>query len=297
MPNCRCTGVRKDVGAGGGDLVARAGRPVSPARAPAMHQHSGIKDIVDGLRSWPLALRLGWMDIARRYRRTRIGPFWGTLSVAAFIGTMGFLYSGLFGQDPEAYLPYLSSGFAVWIPLSSFVNESAGAFLAAESVVKQSSVPFSTFVWQGVVRNFIVFFHYVQVFVFVAIVFHVEVSLNTFLVLPGLLLLFINAGWVGIMVALFCTRFRDLQQLLATLMQMLFFLTPIFWMPGQAGRVRTIFVDLNPAHHFVDIVRSPMLGQAPHVYSWLIVIGFAVLGWGFTLAAYSRYRHRMVLWM
>lgn len=262
-----------------------------------MQQHSGIKDIIDGAYAWRLAARLGWMDIVRRYRRTWIGPFWGTLSVAAFIGTMGFLYAGIFGQDLTEYLPYLSSGFAVWIPLASFVSESAGAFLSAQGVITQSSVPFTVFIWQGVVRNMIVFFHNIQVFVFIAIVFAVDVNMNTLLVIPGLFLLCLNAGWVGILVSLLCTRYRDLQQLVATLLQMLFFLTPIFWTPGQAGRVKTIFVDLNPIYHFIHLVRSPLLGEAPSPLSWYVVIGLTVVGWLGTVIIYNRYRHRIILWL
>ena len=262
-----------------------------------MKQYSGVTDIVEGLFSWRMAVRLGWMDIVRRYRRTRIGPFWGTLSVAAFIGTMGFLYAGIFGQDPTEYMPYLSSGFAVWIPLASYVSESSGAFLSAQGVITQSSIPFTVFVWQGVIRNIIVFFHNIQVFLFIAIVFAVEVNLNTLLIIPGLILLFINAGWVGTLVSLLCTRFRDLQQLVATVMQMLFFLTPIFWTPGQAGRVRTVFVDMNPVYHFIDIVRSPMLGKAPAPLTWYVVLGLTVVGWVATAIIYDRYRRRIVLWM
>ncbi len=38
----------------------------------------------------------------------------------------------------------------------------------------------------------------------------------------------------------------------------MFFLTPIFWMAGQAGR-RTAFVTGNPFNALIDLVRVPII--------------------------------------
>ena len=260
-------------------------------------RYPGFIDLVGSVKMWRLWLRLGWMDILRRYRRTKIGPFWGTLSVGAFIGAMGFLYAGIFGQDPSEYIPYVAAGFAIWLPLSTFVVESTSTFISAENTIKHSAMPFTVFVWQAVIRNLIVFAHNLPIYVLVAVIFSVPLHINMLLVFPGLLLLLINAGWLGLVVSLICTRYRDVQQLVATIMQMLFFVTPIFWQAGQAGRVRTIFVELNPAFHLVDIVRSPLLGIAPTQSSWLFVCGMGVGGWVFALAMFNRYRARVVLWV
>ncbi len=262
-----------------------------------MRASPGVRDLIDGLKLWRLWMRMGWMDIIRRYRRTKIGPFWGTLSTAAFIGTMGFLYAGIFKQDPQSYLPYLSSGFTVWIPLASMITESSATFVAAEGIIKQSNVPFTAFVWAALVRNIIVFLHNVQVFIFIAIIFRVEVNINTLLIFPAIILLSINAIWIGSVISILCTRFRDLQQLLTTIVQMTFFLTPIFWTPGQVGRVKTVFVDFNPVFHFLDILRSPMLGKAPDMLSWYVVFGITIAGWTFAILCFNRYRHRIILWM
>jgi len=39
---------------------------------------------------------LGWNDIRQRYRRSTLGPFWITLSVAFFIVVLGEIYSRIF---------------------------------------------------------------------------------------------------------------------------------------------------------------------------------------------------------
>ncbi len=51
---------------------------------------------------------MAYAEIRRRYKRTLIGPFWVTLSIAIFIGSMGFL-------EISSYLPFFASGYVVWI--------------------------------------------------------------------------------------------------------------------------------------------------------------------------------------
>lgn len=240
---------------------------------------------------------MGWLDTIRRYRRTLLGPFWTSLSVAVFIGTVGIVYSGVFGQDISVYLPFLCSGFVVWAPLVTFVTESCGVLAGAEGILKQARLPYTIFILSGVVRNLVVFAHHLLVFIVVALIFHVKVNLNTLLVFPAIVLLSINAVWVGLLVSICCTRFRDLTQIISSLMQVAFFITPIFWTPGQASGWRGVLVVLNPLYHFVDILRSPLLGEAPSQLSWMVVAGASVLGWGITLTIFNRLRSRLIYWM
>jgi ABC-type polysaccharide/polyol phosphate export permease len=48
------------------------------------------------LANWQLWSMLGWNDIHQRYRRSALGPFWITISMAIFIVLLGFIYSKLF---------------------------------------------------------------------------------------------------------------------------------------------------------------------------------------------------------
>ena len=54
------------------------------------------RDPVSALTAWRLWTMLGWNDIRQRYRRSTLGPFWITLSVAFFIVVLGEIYSRIF---------------------------------------------------------------------------------------------------------------------------------------------------------------------------------------------------------
>ena len=60
-----------------------------------------------------------------------------------------------------------------------------------------------------------------------------------------------------------CARFRDIQQLVGTLLQISLFLTPIFWSPDQLSGRTALLAALNPMYHLIAIIREPLLGQAP----------------------------------
>src|SRR5213080_4845234 len=53
-------------------------------------------DFSSGFALWPLWLRLGWNDILQRYRRSVLGPFWLTASMAIMVISLGVLYAELF---------------------------------------------------------------------------------------------------------------------------------------------------------------------------------------------------------
>ena len=93
--------------------------------------NAALSDVVDGLRRWRLWGRLGAMEIRRRYRRTVLGPFWASLSLAILVAAMGVLFANLWKLDVADYLPFLASGFIVWFPISAIIMESCGAFVAA----------------------------------------------------------------------------------------------------------------------------------------------------------------------
>src|SRR5215212_1590274 len=67
-----------------------------------------LSDFSNGLAMWPLWMRLGWNDILQRYRRSMLGPFWLTASMAIMVIALGVLYAALFNVPVDRLLPYLS---------------------------------------------------------------------------------------------------------------------------------------------------------------------------------------------
>ncbi|MGH6661365.1 MAG: ABC transporter permease [Rhodospirillales bacterium] len=255
------------------------------------------RDIVEGLKNWRLWHRLGWIEMRRRYRRTVIGPFWTSLSMAIFAVAVGLIFSTLWRMRVGDYLPFLTSGLATWILISTVMTEGCNVFVSAEGLLKQTPLPYSVFVYLNIWRNLIVFAHNLGVYVIIALIFSVPVNANTLLVVPGIMFFAVNGVWVTLLLALVSSRYRDVQPMVSSLLQIAMLITPIFWPPEQIGDIRPFVVEPNIIYHFVDIIRAPLLGKAPLALSWIIVAVTTVVGWTVAFMVYSRYRKRIVFWI
>jgi ABC-type polysaccharide/polyol phosphate export permease len=150
-----------------------------------------------------------------------------------------------------------------------------------------------TFVWRTVLRNLINLAHNFVIILGVLIWFGYWRTMNLPVAVIGLGLLTVNAAWAGMLAAIFSARFRDVPQIVVSVMQFAMFMTPVFWQPGRLGRAHAILV-FNPFYHMLEAVRAPLLGVQPdaHTYSFLALM--AVAGWALTFAVFTRTRRRIV---
>jgi ABC-type polysaccharide/polyol phosphate export permease len=254
------------------------------------------RDLYEGIRSWRVWTVLGWNDIRRRYRRSYLGPFWMTISMGLLVAALGSLYAHIFHTEIETYLPYLTLGFIVWGFISSCVKESCNSFWIQADMIKQIRVPFSVYVLRMVWANLIVLLHTIIIFVPISLYFRHWPQPVALMALPGILIISLNLVWVGLFLAVFNTRFRDISQMVETLLQIAIFATPIMW-PVSALGERAFIADFNPIYHLIELVRAPLLGQAPATLSWVVALGAAALGLLLAALLLRRVERRIVYWL
>lgn len=253
-------------------------------------------DLYRGACAAPLWTMLGWNDIRLRYRRSVLGPFWITLSMTLLIIVLGFVYSQIFHVDIREYLPYLALGFIVWGFISSSLNECCGAFQDSERIIKQVGIPLSVFVLRVVWRNFIVLLHTIVLIVPIWLIFGILPNAYTLLALPGMLLVFINQCWLGLFLAVVSTRYRDIPPIVTTLLQIVMFATPIMW-PVSSLSNHLYIANFNPFYHLIEVIRAPLLGQAPNTLSWEVTSTLDLVGVIFAAWWLERTRRTIVYWL
>lgn len=263
---------------------------------PKSQMQKALDDLVTGFRStgiWPM---LGWQDIKQRYRRSALGPFWLTISTGALILGMGPLYGKLLQQDISFYFPYLAISFVVWLLISGVINDSCNAFISAEGYIKEVKLPLTVYVLRVVWKNILMFAHNFIIVVLVLLFYLRSFDWHMLLVPLGVLFIAINGVWVGLLFGILCARYRDIPQVVANLVQVAFFLTPVMWRPEMLGRHQWA-VDWNPLYHFLEITRSPLLATGTNVKSWVFVLIITVVGYGFMFMVFQRFRPRVAYWM
>ena len=256
-----------------------------------------LADVVQGISEWPVWSRLGWREVRLRYRRTVLGPIWQTLSLGLLIFALGVIWSALFKMDMRAYLPSLCTGYLAWQLVAGLIGDGCGVFIESESFIKQMRVSYTMLTLAMVWRTLIIFAHNMVVYVPVAIYARIEPTWASLLLVPALFVIAINGVLAGMFFGTVCTRFRDLHQLVLSLLQIALFVTPIFWVSSQLGPRFSAFLDFNFLYHYVDIVRQPLLGQAPAAWSWSVVLVGTICFGALTLALFGRFRRRIAYWL
>ena len=264
--------------------------------ASARNLQLALKDLREGLGAAYVWSRLGLLDIKQRYRRSVLGPFWLTISAGVLVGTMGPLYGKLFNLDLSQYVPYLTVSYVLWVFIAGLTNDACTAYIIAENYIKQVRLPFTVYVMRVVWKNFLIFLHNLAIVAVVLAFFAPRADWGMLLAPLGILAIFVNGIWAAALLGMLCARFRDIPPIVASLLQIAFFLTPILWKPGMLGRHQWA-ADWNPLFHFLEIARRPLLGEAFPATSWLVVLLATVAGCAITLAAFSRFRARIAYWV
>ena len=240
-----------------------------------------------------LAWSLAWHDVSSRYRGSILGPFWITLSMGLMTLGIGFLYANLFNIELNIFLPYVALGIVFFAVMTGTINEGCETFVQAAGMLSQTSLPMFTFVWRTVFRNLINLAHHMVIVVGVLVYFGYWRTANVPLALLGVVLMVLNASWLSMLVGIASARFRDIPQIVISVMQFALFMSPVFWRPSKFGDYKA-FLDFNPFYHLLEAVRAPLLGAPVDGQSYVVLVAMGVGGWIVTFLIFARTRRRIV---
>ncbi|MGE3285755.1 MAG: ABC transporter permease [Pseudonocardia sp.] len=273
---------------------ALAGAPGSRSWARA------FGDLRQGWTQRSLWGYLGWQDIKQRYRRSVLGPLWISISMGVIATAMGILYGVLFGEPIQTFLPYVATGLLIWNFVSGCILEGSEVFIANEGLIRFLPAPLSLHIYRLVWRQTLFFLHNLVIWALLMVIFPQPLGWTLLLAIPAFAILVLNGAWISILSGIIATRFRDIPPIIASITQLLFFMTPIVWSYGTlqdnvAGRAR--LAELNPVMHFVEILRQPLLGQDIVWRHWWVAGVITVIGWVAAMTALRNYRSRVAYWV
>jgi ABC-2 type transport system permease protein len=253
-------------------------------------------DLDQSITRRDLWVHQGLVDVLRRYRRTVIGPFWHTLHLAAMILLLGFVWSAIFKMDTARYFITVTPTLIVWTLISSMIVEGCGTFVASQSTALSIRFPYSAYVFAHVWRVLLIFGHHLLLLVVVFAVLGVMPTPEMLLVLPALFLILLNGFWMSLLLSVLTLRARDVQQIVASGMQIALFATPVFWPRELLGPRLSALVDYNPLYHLLRLGRDPFIGQIPPIESWLWASAMGAIGLIFALFVFGKTRRRLAYW-
>lgn len=255
-----------------------------------------LTDIRQAFICYRVITFISFSDLRARYKRSVLGPFWLTLSMAAGSAGLGFLWSELMKADPHIFVPTLTAGLILWQFISGLILESSSLLTRQASIIRNLSLPLFIYPAQLMFRHLINLAHTMPVFFIVALGLGMAFNLNTWLAIPSLALVTLNLLWIALLVSLVGARFKDMEYFLSSIMPLLMFVSPVFYRPNFLPFSEKI-IWLNPFSHFIEIVRYPLLGYAPPLFVVQTNFIMLALGWIFTLWLFNRTHHRVAFWV
>lgn len=239
---------------------------------------------------WTLSLR----NYSQRYKGSLLGYFWPFISMFVLLLLYSMVFSIVFkarwkqaGVDvQDVEIPFwliLLSGQILYALMCEILNQGPGLILSVPNYVKKIIFPLETL---PVVSFLVALFNaLICLAVLLAAAAFLGVHHREALLIP---LVFIQMtfwclglGWLLSSLGVF---FRDLQQVMPLLSQVLLFATPIFYPPQIVPEKYKFVIDFNPLAYMVDTMRGLLLwGRLPDwsIFGlWtLAAMVFAVFGY------------------
>jgi len=268
---------------------ANRGEAVSNARA-------ALDDWMRALRSPALWSNLALEDLRDRYRRTVLGVAWIAISFALFVAVKILVFGQMSAASTREFAIFVTIGFGAWSFISSMVSDASNAYLHSRAWILGTSVPYPVYLLQATLRNWMVFALIMLVMAIALLWKPTPWTPMALFAIPGLLAYFATSVWLCALLSPLCVRYPDLHHAIQTGMRLMFFITPILWMPGANGLLAEL-ARINPMTHYLAILRDPLLYNRLPLASWEIVLAINAAGLLFGAMVYASTRRSVAFWV
>ena len=259
-----------------------------------------LREFYRSARSSGSWLYTSWIEILLDYRSTALGPLWISVGTALFVFFVGSLYGRVvLSGDSNIYMAHLAVGLVLWYLLNRTILTGCKVFVVNRNTILDGATTYPNVLLKVVSTNLILLAHNVLVIVLVFLYVGLVPSLTALLLIFTLPLVVANLLWMCVIAAILGARYVDFQETIQSAMRLLFFATPILWIPHE--QVRGAIVDaaiyLNPFYYLIEVIRGPLIyGRIPLMEIGVVLIALPI-GWLLASVLYKRTRTSIALWL
>lgn len=214
-------------------------------------------------------------DLKLLYKRSMLGVAWTLLNPLLQLLVFAFVFRSVLKVNIPQYASFAFSGLLIWIWTQTSLFQSTGLITGNRPLIRQPGFPIAVLPIVTVTTGLIHFLLALPVLFLFMVINGVELTANV-LLLPLLLFLqFILTVSFAYPLAALNVTFRDTQHTLGVLLQLMFYLLPIFYDLNQVPEhLRPLYV-LNPMVMLLESYRAILIyGQPP---AWQALLGLMVI--------------------
>lgn len=253
-------------------------------------------DFCEGIKWFKPCFQMAWNDVLVRYRGSVLGPFWISLTTIFQLSILGVLYPSVFGIANEAYVPWLVVSLVFWQYIYTYLSDSCSTLQNGKKLFLNQRIPFSFFFYKQLITNIIVFLHQFPIIVMASFLFKISFHpLNFICFMGGFLVTSAFCFSAGIIISLATAKYRDVVPIVSNVLNILFLVTPIIWIPELMTRAQDV-IKFNPCYYFLEFMRAPLLER--HVSMGMWEVGLIFLGVQIFISVwlFAKVRKNIVLW-
>jgi lipopolysaccharide transport system permease protein len=233
-----------------------------------------------------LLLTLVARDIKLRYKRSIMGIAWSLVTPLAQLAVFYLIFRVLLPVQVPNYMSFLFSGILVWSWFQMSLFQATTSVVDNRELIKRPGFPSAILPSITIATNLIHFLIALPI-LFVLVLFDGHLLTSAVLALPLVIAVqFIFTLSLAYFSATFYVSFRDTQYLLGVILNLMFFLTPIFYETNALPAKYQAIFRLNPMVQILEFYRAILFSGKPPEGQALLgltvpAVGLLLLGYYF----------------
>ncbi len=197
-----------------------------------------------------------------RYRRTMLGYLWTLVNPLLMMSVTAFVFANLFRADLKTFAVFLFAGMIPWNCFSTIVIQSSCSFINNEGLIRKIYLPKMVFPLSTCIGILIDSVLSLAALFIIILLIGGPASWALLFLPVAYLILFVFSFGIALIISIATVYSRDVQHVIAIIMQALFFLTPVLYdKSAMAGKFAYI-LHLNPLSQFIELFRQPIRNGA-----------------------------------
>lgn len=195
-----------------------------------------------------------------------------TLLIYNFV--FGTLFKARVPNLPEnAFITYLAVGLWPWMAFSESVLNSINAVVNRKDLLGKVKIDLRNVVIAGTTANFVLHgIGFLVIIILLTLMNRLTLSIDLLLLIFPLLLLYVLAIALSLLFSAFYVFYRDLKQIVAALLPLMFFCTPIIYSWSIIPEMAKPYFSLNPLLPIFNMIHDVTFGLNTLKVSSLVIV-------------------------
>lgn len=219
---------------------------------------------------------LAMNDLVSRFRRSKLGILWTVIQPLFLTIILSVVFGVVFNQPLGEYSMYILSGIVVWDMMQASVVGGGNSLFGSEQYIRQFNHPITIYTLRYSLLNITIFLLELVALIIWVLFFRPENLILAFFTVPLTLLLYFPMIWSLSTIAGYSgAKYRDYPQIMLLVMQMLYYLSPVFFKQEMfmSSPVLTLLLEWNPITHILNLLRAPFVYmQMPSIRDYIFVM-------------------------